>query len=240
MRLQINDTEVVFPSSLSEFTLGQRIDFYNQYGRQLDDMMLSTLSMEEGFEKEMELMHFQFEKMFRTFAFFAGTTPEALQESEFINDIANIYHANLAALLDDEQAIDLKTEYVWNGEIWELHIPELKNGSKMKFGEFIDSKQLIKDMADLGAGKWESMLHLCAIYLRRQGEEYQDSFLYENSDRIELMRSLPMDIALSVGFFLSSSVNSYMNTLLFSTQAEQNQTESLVLNTLIDGVGSIS
>lgn len=231
MRLQINDTEVVIPSSLAEFTLGQRIDFHRQYGEELERMAGDIAEMEDGPEKEIELMHFHFEQMFRTFAFFANTTPEALKESAFIDDIANIYHAHLATLFAEEKDITLKEEYLWNGEVWHLHAPQLMQGSKITFGQFIDSKQLIQDTIELGKGKWEYLPKICAIYLTKAGEEYSEEFLYEGSERVELMRSLPMDIALAVGFFLSSSLNTCISTFqsssLRASRGEANTARSI-------------
>lgn len=240
MRITINDKEVNIPSSLSEITLGQRIDFNNQYGQELDEMARSVLDMPDGMDKDMEVAQFAFEKMFRTFAFFANTTPEALKESEFVDDIARIYYATLAVVMQDEAEVELKTSFVWDSEEWELHPPTLKHGSRMKFGEFIDSKQLIKDMIELGNGKWEYMLPICAIYLRKKGEEYREEFLFEGSERMELMRSLPMDIAMAVGFFLSSSMNLFVNTLLSSSLPGLNPLASTALNTTTVGAGSTS
>jgi hypothetical protein len=220
MRILLNDKEVVIPSSLTEITLGQRIDFYNQYGKELEEMATSIIAMPDDVDKELEIAEFQMEKMFRTFAFFAGSTPEALKESQFIDDIATIYYSSLAVLLDEEQKVELKSTYTWNGEEWHLHAPELKNGSRMSFGEFIDAKQMIKDMSDMGNGRWEAMLRLCAIYIRKKGEKYEESFLYEDSERLKLMRSLPMDIAMAVGFFLTCSVNISINILKSSSPAE--------------------
>lgn len=237
MKILINNQPVTIPSSLSDFTLGQRIDFYNEYGRDLDEMAKAIIEMEEGVEKELEITHFQFEKMFRTFAFFANCTVDALRDSNLIDEIATIYHASLSVLFEDEQALEPAAQFVWKGETWELHPPELKHGDKMTFGELIDSKQIVKDMVAVSKGKWELMLPICAIYLRKKGEEYDESFLYQGSERIELMRELPMDIALQVGFFLSGSMNIYLNSFPSFNQAKQKAPESLAGSTSIDGVG---
>lgn len=240
MRLQINDTEVVFPSSLSEFTLGQRIDFHHQYGEELERMAADIAKMEDGPEKEIELMHFHFEQIFRTFAFFTNTTPEALKESAFIDEIANIYHAHLAILFAEEQDITLQSEYVWNREVWRLQAPQLMQGSKITFGQFIDSKQLIQDTIELGKGKWDYFPKICAIYLTKEGEEYREEFLYEGSERLQLMRSLPMDIALAVGFFLSSSLNICINTFQSSIPRVSRTAVNTARSTSPVGDGSTS
>lgn len=220
MRIVINGKEAVIPSSLREITLGQRIDFYEQHGRDLDAMAASITQMPDGPEKELEIAHFQFEKMFRTFAFFTNTDVEALKASEFIDQIANIYFSSLAVLLEEEAAIEPEQQFVWNDEEWELHPSELKHGSQMSFGELIDAKQMVQDMADLGRGKWESLQKLCAIFLRKKGEAYQEEFLYDDSERLQLMHSLPMDIALQVGFFLLGSMSLFISTSQSFTQAE--------------------
>lgn len=240
MRVRINGQEAVIPTSLSEITLGQRIDFHEQHGSELNEMATSIIEMEDGYEKDLEKTEFQIEKMFRTFAFFAGTTVEALKESQFIDDIARIYHSSLAILFDDEQNIELQQEYIWKGETWELHPPKLAHGSKMKVGEFIDAKQMIKNMIDVGKGKWEYMLPLCAIYLRKKGEPYQKEFIFDGSDRMELMRELPLDIALAVGFFLSASTNFSISILESSNPPGSKAQVSIPKNTMTAGVGSTS
>jgi len=80
-------------------------------------------------------------------------------------------------------------------------------------------------------------LNLSAIYLRKKGEEYDESFLYEGSDRLELMKQLPMDIALAVGFFLSSSMNLYINHFQSFTPQEQREAVASLLLTTNDGDG---
>jgi hypothetical protein len=219
MRIKINSTEFDFPTSLSAMTLGQRIDFQNEHGNTLDAMLASILEMPDDPIRDLELAQYQFEKMFSTFAFFSGATVEALKASEFINEISAIYFASMATIMEDEQALSIRGKYEWKGETWELAAPELRQGSNMTFGEFIDSKQIIKNMIDLGQGKWEQMAALCAIYLRRAGEAYQPEFMYDGSERRELMRSLPLDIALEVGFFLTGSLNSFLNISPFSNPA---------------------
>lgn len=233
----INDTEVNLPSSLSEITLGQRIEYHDKHGRTLDKMLDSIVAMEEGIEKELEMVEFQFEKMCRTFAFFANVTVEAVKESKYLDDIAKIYYSSLAVLIEDEKNLPLQRTFAWNDEVWEIPEPVLKHGDKMKFGEFVESKQIVKDLSDLGAGNWEIMLRLCVIYLRKKGEAYQEEFLYDDSDRLRLMRTLPMDMAMQVGFFLMSLVNFYLNTLTYSVSPEPKAAASTPGRTLTATAG---
>lgn len=227
MKILLNDNEVIFPTSLSQITLGQRIAFQNQHGNELDAMLDSILKMPEGFLKKLEEEQFIYEKMCRTFAFFAGTTVEAVKESEFLETIMEVYYSCLAVLFEDEANQELQKEFSFNGEIWEIPTVELEPNGKMKFGEFIDAKQMLKDQHDLATGKWDAMLRLCAVYLRRKGEAYKEEFLWEGSDRMELMKQLPMDIAMQVGFFLTSTMNFSINTLRSSGSPVQKEVVSM-------------
>lgn len=222
MRILINDKEVLFPSSLSEYTLGQRIAFHKEHGELLDKMLESILAMEDELKREVELVEFHFEKMCRTVAFFSGFSLEAIKETQYLEDVERYYRSSIAVLFEDEERekSEPKLSFVWNGEEWELPEPEIKNGSKTKFGEFIDGKQTVNNMIDLGYGKWEAMLALCAIYLRKKGEPYKQEFLYEGSERMELMKQLPMNIATQVGFFLNRCLSFYINISLSSGNPE--------------------
>lgn len=234
MKLTVNNQTVNVPSSLSEITLGQRIAFQQEHGDLLDEMLKSITEMEDGPEKELELTTYQFERMFRTMAFFIGCTVEALKECEFLDTIVNTYSISAQLLFEQEKSIECNQEYefVWNKELWHLHTPELKNGDRMTFGEFIDSKQIIQDMIGLGKNRWECLLPLCAIYLRRVDEVYEEAFLYDDSQRLKLMENLPLDIALQVGFFLSSSLNLFRTLFQSSHPQGLKIRESMSKNTL--------
>ena len=194
----------------------------------------AILAMPEGPLKELEVLHYGYEKMFRTVAFFLKVDPASLSESNYIDEIARIYYSSAAVLLEQEKEITLEKEIIWNDEIWVISAPELAQGSPMTFGEFIDAKQMVSQMVKLGHSQWEYMLPLCAIYLRKKGEAYSKELLYEGSERQQLMRSLPMSIALQVGFFLTGTLNISINILksligthrlAFITIAIRNQNE---------------
>ena len=67
-------------------------------------------------------------------------------------------------------------------------------------------------MHELGAGNWDVIPYLASIYLRKDGEKFEESWLSEGSERLELMNDLPMDIAVAVAFFLQNSMSLYLKT----------------------------
>ncbi len=233
MRIKVNNKEVVFPSSLSEITLHQRIDFHNKHGKVLEEILQSCLKIEDEYIRELELVQFQMEKMYCTFAYFAGTTVDAVKTTEHLGQVATIYNSCLAVLFDEEQKIEHQSEFIWRGEDWVISSPTLNQGSNMKFGEIIDAKQMVKDLIDLGRSNWEALQKLSAIFFRKKGEEYKEEFLYEDSERLKLMAELPMNIALQVGFFLSLLTNSLVNTSLYFKSHGQKEVADIHANTSI-------
>ena len=212
MRILLNNQTVNIPSDFSEITLQQQVDFQEQHGKELDAKAKLLLEMPDSIERDLELTEFRFEQMFRTLSFYSGVSVESLKESEFVDRIASIYYSCLHQLHVQETDVQLEREFVWNNEIWEIAEPELKNGDRMLFGEFIDSKQIIQDMVGLGANRWECLIPLCAIFLRKRNEKYIESFSYEQSERRILMKNLPLNIAMQVGFFLTGSLSMFSQT----------------------------
>lgn len=221
MTIEVNGIPVEFPTTLRDITLKQRIDFQKEHGNLLDDMQKQVLAIEDETERELDKVQLSFEKMYRTVAFFMNATVDAVKETQFIDTIANIYFTSANLLFEEERDLVHQTDFIWNDVEWTISPPLLKNGDKMTFGEMIDAKQMVQDMISLGKNKWECLLPLAAIFLRKKDEKYEESFLYEGSERLKLMESLPMDLALHVAFFLSSSVNIFISIFQYSSPPDQ-------------------
>jgi hypothetical protein len=225
MQVWINDRWINLPSRLRDITLKQRIVFQAEHGNLLDEMYNSIMNIEDLFERELEFAQYQIERMYHTLSFYLNCTIESLKNTEFVSIILACYQASVGLLQEEEMYIEANGLYSfeWNKEIWQLHAPELKNGDKMSYGEFLDSKQIIQNMVALGKNRWECLLPLCTVYLRKEGEAYDDTWLIEGSERMKLMESVPLDIALQVGFFLSSSLNMLVSTFQSSGNLKQKE-----------------
>lgn len=240
MRVRINGIECLIPSSLSEITLKQKIDFQIAHGNELDAMSKSIQEIEDEDDKELEQLQFNIISIFRTLSFFLPFDIESLKQTEHVQSLVNIYTNSIALLNQQEKYIEENPvyEFTWLNDEWELHTPELNQGDKMTFGELIDAKQIVQDMLNAGKNRWECMLSLCAIFLRKKNEPYEDRFVYPNSERLKLMEQLPMDIALQVGFFLSASLSLYTKIFQSSTLPEQKiKQENIQKNISHDLVG---
>jgi hypothetical protein len=164
MQLLINDTTVNLPTSPDEVTLGQRMAFYTQHGRTLDEMLNSILQLEEE-AQEVEFMAWQAERMYCVFSFFSGIDVEVLRACDYQDELVTLYFSFLQGVFDEAAA---KPPFLFSGDEWQLPSPEVKQGSAMTFGEFIDAKQVIQDIAASGGGKVDILHPLTAIFLKKK------------------------------------------------------------------------
>lgn len=209
-----------FPTSLSSITLRQRIDFNTQYGRDLFEERVKLLEIEEeSEEKDSKLTELYLMTACKTFSFFSGIPLEDVVKIP-INQVMNVYENCMKGLLDQQEDIELQNEFVWNDEIWILGAPELTYQSNLSFNQFLTSKQIAKALHDMGLGMWETLPKLCAIFLKKDGEEFDEAWIADGNERHELMLDLPLDIALQVGFFLKSSMISFSQTFQSSPEEE--------------------
>lgn len=221
LKVLINNTEYNFPSKLSEITLGQRIAYQQKYGDDIEARAKEIEAMEEGPEKELDHMILSVDMACKTFAFFSKLDEEIIKKTAALSEVIRVFSV-MKELIYTNGMVDNLTQFPWNNETWTLYKAEVKNSSDIQFGEFIDSKQVIDDLIQLGKGSLERLPRLCAIYLRKEGEKYDPNFAEEDSDRVKLMQDLPMDIALAVGFFLTNLINSFKTLLASSLPAPSN------------------
>lgn len=206
-----------FPTSLSEITLRQRIDFDKFYGKSILDKQNQVYKFDEVGNKlpvdEIDELMFNIEIANKNFSFFTGISLEEVEKNISIENVLNIYHNCFSLLYQQQNDIKLQESYFWNGDLWFIEKPELTYQTQITFNELIVSKQIVKQMHDLGAGNWESMVYLAAIFLKREGEQFSESWLEPTSARVKIMHDLPMNIAIAVGFFLAISTSLYTKNL---------------------------
>lgn len=223
MEITYNGKAYHYPASLDEITLQQRIDFDLEYGNELDKVR-EQISKEENEFLRMDLeLEYQMDIAYKSFSFFTGIPIDECKSKMPFSQVVSVYKTSLHLLLEQEQELEteLEFEHFWKDEEWEIVAPEVTPLSNITFNEFLVSKETVRQMSQAALGKWIAMLPLCCIYFRKKGESYNDEFMHEGGDRYELMKSLPLSKALQVGFFLSSSMSMYLNTLLYSSLESQ-------------------
>lgn len=222
MHLSIEGVEYVFPATLKEVTLGDRIAYDQQYGQELAEKLHGIAEMEEGIEKDLCYAEYYADLACKTVSFF-GKVPLDIIQNTRIDDVFFVYQQGLNELIKEidfnDEAFQLQNEFEWNGSLWTIPGTTLDNTSNYSFGAFLDSKQSIKNAVDFGSGNWEALLLLACVNFRMKDEPYKESMSAEGGERYQLLQTLPMDIALHVGFFFLDFQNSYMKTFHSSGQA---------------------
>lgn len=215
MQFIFKDNTYNVPTSLSEITLGQRIDFQQQYGEDIAKREALINAIEDEIERDLERADHYMYIFCVSFSFFSGIDLHMVKQVN-IYQIIEFFLPCFQELFEQQEEIILQSNYYFKDEVWELSEPALSYHSTMTFGEFVTAKQIIKSLYDLGKDNWTALQYLCAIFLRKEGEVFEESFSTEDSERFKLMRELPMDIALSVAFFLNVSNSIYQKPLLYS------------------------
>ena len=221
MQFIFKNKTYAIPASLAQITLGQRIDFEEQYGKQISEREIAIAAMKEGIDKEVEQSIHHMEILCNSFASFSGIDIAEVKEHIDISQLCDLFLPCFKQLFEQQAIIELQTTYLWNNELWELATPELDYRSNITFNEFLTAKQVVKALHDIGAGDWTALQYLCAIFLRKQHEAFKESFAIAESERFKLMRTLPMDIALNVAFFLTSSSKAWLSNSPYLQKANQ-------------------
>lgn len=164
MQLLINDTTITLPTTPHDVTLGERIDFYEMHGKALEVLLESILTMEEE-AQEVEFMAWHTERMYCLFSFFSGVPVEVLRVSAYQDELATIYFSFLKDVFDDTEAA---APFQFEGAEWFLYEPVLRQGGPITFGEFIDAKQSMQDVAASGGSKMDHLHPLCAVFLKKK------------------------------------------------------------------------
>ena len=243
MTFEYKDKEYSFPSLLSEITLGRRIAFYEQHGKAMDAQAAELEKAREEktmSESDMELavMVWRIEMAVRSFSFYSGIPLEEVQGGIDINDVMTVYNVDIELLMEQEREVVLQPSYRWKDENWTIAPPDLKTDSGITFNEFLHAKEIVRQLQAVGRGKWDALPYLCAIYLRKENEPFSEALVSENSERMQLMQELPLDIALAVGFFLSCTLSIYLNISASSTKGSLK--ESIQPATSTGGDGNLS
>lgn len=223
MKITIEGVDYDLPTSLSDITLAQRVLYDQTYGKDLRDKLAKIIEMKDSMDRELEMGEYQCDLACKSISFF-GNVPLHIIQNTALHDVLIIHGECLKAIAQEQSFSDeefmIDHEIEWNGEVWIINPPELKHTSSTTFGEFLDSKQWVKNLFDLGNERWEALVMLCCIYLRKKGEVYNEILSEENGDRYKIMQTLPLNHALNVGFFLSGSMHTYMKTFHSSSQLE--------------------
>lgn len=222
MKIAINGQIKSFPVSLAEITLGQRIAFDEAFGRKLAEQLEAIEQLEDEDAKHLALLMYEDESACSYVAHFTGIPIDVVRKDIQAEIVLALNNVGLSTMAQEEAELKerAKTSFQWLGESWQLQAPVVTSSSPLSFGEYVDAKQIISDLAREKGSKWQLLHRIACIFLRRPDERYEQHMSEPDGERAKMMLELPLDIALSVGFFLTSWMASFKNHSPSSGQVE--------------------
>jgi hypothetical protein len=189
-----------YPTTLSAVTLQRRIEWEQEYGKDLAARAGEISEMKDGDDKDVELSLFRVEHAVKSFAFFTGIDLDDVTQHIDVRQVLSVFENTLAGLLRSDSEVS-DEPIIWNDEFWTLPMPELFPDSAMSFNEFLVAKEIVRQIQAIGAGRLEALPYIAAVYLRKEGEAFSEDLVKEGGERVQLMHTLPMDIANQVASF---------------------------------------
>lgn len=215
MTYSSGDKQYTLPDSLSQITLQSRIDYENLYGKELKAQKATIDAMPDGSDKDVESFIWLADSACKAFSFFTGIELEQVRTTLECRQVINVFQASIQQLLIEEMQIKVQPIYVFNERNWIISAPIESTDASINYSQFVTLKQLILDIASFGEGNWEKLIILCVYYFRMEGETFDNitDRQFDFEGRKELLKSLPLDIALTVGIFLRDTMILYLDTL---------------------------
>lgn len=176
--------QVKLPANSDELKLIHWIGFFRTYGAELDRAYATLPEMEEGPFKQLQMADHNLDRLYSMTAYFLGIHIDEAERIYTIEEVSEFNNTCFSKWFEHE-ADTYKDKYTIDGVVYNLPPPELHPGSTMTFGEFIDSKVVMQNAKATELSKWELLYQLAAIFLRKDGEAYNDSFVQEDTQRFK-------------------------------------------------------
>ena len=216
MKIRNNGKSYNCPASLREIALKQVIDFQLKYGKELDEFLKNADP-----NNEIDHLEIKMDVACKSVSFFTGIPLEDIYKTD-LTHVFTIFDQVLSPIFQPQEERTLYENYHFKDELWTIASPQLTFENSMTFNELILGKVITNDMQNFAAGKFEALQRLATVYFRKVDEKLDESWLseeFEQSERLQLMAELPMDIVLDVAFFLQSSMSAFLATF----QSSENQ-----------------
>lgn len=222
MLIHINGKDIDVPFDAKMITLDKYVQFNQNFGTELDKEFKDIVEKKVGIEEKSALIddHLDKEAIY-WFSFWTGIkVSEAKKLPDMVKFINSYKTLRFMFKIAEDDASVFPYEFEWEGDTWSIQDFKVNAASEMSFNEIVTSKEVMRQTLDLSQGKWTAMPYLCAIFLRKKDEKFADSLIYENSERLNLFKRLPLQYALYVGFFINCSVSILRIRSAYSEKAE--------------------
>ena len=212
MRVFVNDTAYEIPFDPAIISMEDFISYHTDYGKDLNTKLKSILDKKYigdndtiELERNIALEGHLDEEALCWFAFWTKTDLDEVKQHPGITPFLERYRLLRTLLRDDDAEFPYYAE--WNGDEWTIQDFKVNPASEMSFNEIITSKEVMRQIYSIGEDNWAALPYLCAVYFRKKDELFKDEFIQEGSERMEVLKKLPLKHGLAVAFFLKICVS---------------------------------
>jgi len=117
-----------------------------------------------------------------------------------------------ALLSAEKESLNYHDTYIWDNAVWKIQ-PVIQTTGKLTREEFEITQDIALIYSDMQDGSNEALYHLCAAYFRKEGEPYTSDLVDNDGDRIALMKTLPLNLALCVHNYARDFIYLYLDSI---------------------------
>jgi hypothetical protein len=243
VQITLNGAVHSLPSRLSEITVRQQLEYSRLHGEAIAQQVQAVEAIKNERHKELERNVLIIEVSERFISFFAGIPLDQLRIMADVRSCVTVYSDCIDAMQAEEDehrnSASFPDVITFDNEVWHISTPELTPASAMTLNEFVHAKEIVRNLYEAGNGKWESLPYLCAVYMRHKDEPFSEALVADGSPRLEQMKALPLDVALRVAFFLTSTIN-ILENISVRLQTVKAQKARIQEDISVNGDGSAS
>lgn len=199
------------PDHLKDISLSQWIGFYNQYGRELDKRYAYIQGMPEGPDRADAYLLYEVDLAIQHYSYYSGVPLLEVMEMSPMDVVVQM-NTILIHLKMEESELDYHVLFDFNNEWYRIQ-PVIEVSDKLTNEQFEKTQSVALIYSDLQDGKQEALYNLCAAFLRKENEPFSDSLVDDAGERVELMKSLPLNIALCVEKYIQDTITVYLQTI---------------------------
>ncbi len=182
------------PTKLSQITLQQWVEYYNRHGKIIPSGSPTADLVAD---------------LVNRWCWFTG---QPAPDQEQLPDVLKEQAAADARLKKEQAELNYNNTFLWNDAVWKI-APVLQFPGRMTRAEFEISQDIALIFSDLQDGKQEALYNICAAFMRYEGETYSSYLVDDDNDRVKLMKSLPLDMALCVKAYVEDSICIYLESI---------------------------
>lgn len=207
MTFTYDEVEYTLPDELADITLEEHVEWNTTYGAELAARRLEAMKEPDELRRDLELHLILIDEAVHAISHYTTIPLEDVQDNIEVGQVLAAYIATQLVIAQEATTVDVQDSYNWGGHVWVIYAPDISMDDDLEFEDFKAVKNLAEAVLKLADGDWSQMYAICAAYFRHESEPFDREYIVPGHARYELMKTLPMDMALAVAQFIQSTLS---------------------------------